>query len=121
MYVGIYASSIRLDFPANAHVTLAYGKIQPTEKVTEETNAGLMTTVVSVEYWKQADVTVLVLEKTDELERLFNFYRRKHFAYDEEFIPHITVAKGNEVVDWSQALEERVELSDVYYQIKESK
>lgn len=117
----IKAKAIAPWLPENAHVTMAYGDIQATKPIVESV-CNIQDTVASVEYWIDADVTVLVLTDADgSLGFVHEYYARNGASYDRKFIPHITVSKGNEVCAWQNTVGNMVHLSGLWYQIKEVK
>lgn len=104
------------------HVTLAFDKVNETKKL----NMGLLNEVLKnksaiikeVVYWEAPDLTVALLDSASILEA-HEFCKQLGFKYDLEFIPHVTLAKGDVVKDFAFLTNVEVKTNDTYLRIKD--
>lgn len=122
-YLG-YGAEINGTLCEKAHVTMAYGNIQATSRLTFKTMPTIACHVVDVLYWDKADLTVIVVgNKNDMLHKVQGELEAAGFTYDHQFEPHITIGKGD-IVDVVRAMlgnQSSVLLCNPFIQIKERK
>ncbi|BBL19189.1 hypothetical protein KIT04_020 [Vibrio phage KIT04] len=109
-------------FPENpgGHITLAFMDVAETDKL-YTCNLNFLyepATVVGVEYWAHSDVTVLLID-AECLLAARDYLEQQGFTYDHDFIPHITVAKGNKAKDYKDYICCSVSLEHTYLRVKD--
>lgn len=116
-------NALHPELDEKAHVTLAFNDVSEVSKFPLEFGSVyIISTVFEVVYWEQADVTVLLLSDLNgDVKDLQGYFESLGFTYNLEFIPHITVSKGDTVEHWSHMIGEDIDLSGVYLKIKEYK
>lgn len=111
----------KLAFLNNKHVTLAYAPVQVTDKLDVDSLSHLGAGVIcKVEYWAHVDLTVALIVSTPVLETQ-KALEHGGFGYDHEFIPHITIGKGDSVQQHKIAEGYSVGLHSPYIQIRKGK
>lgn len=107
------------------HVTLAFMDIKETKALNffySNPDELHNLPVISVEYWKDSDVTVATLKFNRALEVVKEEIETSGFTYnDYEFIPHVTLSRGNKTEEYKYLLEEKICLHHTYLRIKDFK
>ena len=87
-----FTSALKLE--NDLHITLCFCPAE-NKKGKVSTWSGISTAlVVSVEYWENVDVTVLIMQSDLAHER-HEYYKENGYTYGYEFKPHATVSKGD--------------------------
>jgi len=105
----------------NKHVTLSFSDTKATEKLSFNDLMGFFPCqgyVKDVVYWERADVTVALLNVENILEAQ-NYCASVGFDYDLEFIPHITLGRGDLVSESRDVIWRSLELVDCYIRLKD--
>ncbi|WBU76408.1 hypothetical protein WYMAN_193 [Vibrio phage Wyman] len=124
LYIAVEAHvATGIDEMLAGHITLAFMDIAETDKLffegVEFSTCDVF--VEGVEYWADSDVTVLTVIP-DEIEWVREYLEGQGFTYDDhEWIPHITVKKGNHVTDYSHLIDSKVHLGSAYLRLKDFK
>lgn len=115
------SSIVELD---DKHVTLAFNDPQNTDKLSLKTLMGFFPcvgVVKEVVYWDRAGVTVALLDCSALIEAQ-KYCQSVGYDYDLEFIPHVTVAKGESQVEaMSHLISKEVVMGDCYIRCKDFK
>lgn len=99
----------------SGHVTLCFCDANKGGKVS--TNSGQDDATISdVVYWPHVDLTVLLVDSEFAHDR-YNYYKENGYTYDHEFIPHITVGKGDVVEDFKRLIGFEFYLGEEYIRI----
>ena len=72
--------------------------------------------VMNVTYWKEADITVAIVDCKLAVQR-HEYYKNAGYGYDHEFIPHITLGKGNQVDKYSELLYKYFPVGEEYIRL----
>lgn len=108
----------------SGHTTLAFLTPKETEKISaldlllpEDDSVGVVKEIV---YWEKADLTVMLVDCPSSLLKLQKKLSNKGFSYEEfEFIPHITIGKGNQIEKFKHFKGNTIEFYDVYFRMKD--
>ena len=82
-----------LDAQIDGHITLCFCDANKSGKVSTHHGHGIAT-VIDVVYWERVDLTVALVDCDLAIER-HEYYKANGYGYDHDFIPHITIGKGN--------------------------
>lgn len=125
LYIAVRAEIKRHD--EDYHITLCHMSPKDTDKLSLNMKFNSFhTRVTDVVYWADADVTVALIEPNDDMEQLKFYLQMQGFTYnDHEFIPHITLGRGDLVElhkPWTVDSPVFVYMKDgIYLKIKELK
>lgn len=81
------------DHEIKGHITLCFCDARKAGKFSTS-NAKGAATVINVEYWDRVDLTVLTVDCKLAIER-HEYYTDLGYTYDYDFLPHITMGKGD--------------------------
>lgn len=101
--------------PIDGHITLCFCDTEKAGKFSTFNGKGAAT-VVDVEYWEHVDITVLVVDCQVAKIR-HEYYKSLGYTYDHEFIPHITVGRGDVVSDFIHLKGDRFIVGSEYARI----
>lgn len=104
------------------HLTLMYGELKATPRfyLGEHGMRGHGTNVEDIVYWEHVDLTVAIINHTKYLQDRFDFYSKElGIEYDYEFVPHVTLGKGNLVEEHAYLKGTDVDFSDEYIRFLE--
>ena len=105
----------------NKHVTLSFGDTKATDKLSFNELMRFFPCqgyVKEVVYWERPDVTVALLN-TENILSAQKYCQSVGFDYDLDFIPHITLGKGNLVDKFKEVEWQNFELVDCYIRLKD--
>lgn len=120
----VYIAALsKSDLPAldNKHVTLSFGDTKATKKLSFNELMRFFPSqgyVKDVVYWERADVTVALLNTENVLEAQ-RYCASVGFDYDLDFIPHITLGRGDLVSESKDVVWQSLELVDCYISLKD--
>ena len=77
----------------DGHITLCFCEVKKSGKVSTHYGHG-EAIIIDVVYWPHVDLTVILVECSLANER-HEYYKSHGYDYDHEFIPHVTIGKGN--------------------------
>lgn len=78
------------------------------------------TTVNRIEYWKDPNLTVAILNLTPEMEQVKNLCESSGFTYDKhKWIPHLTLGVGNQLEKFGYLVGTNVLLYKPYLRLKD--
>lgn len=123
LYIAVRAEIKRHE--QDYHITLCHMSPKETDKLSLNMKFNSFHTYVKdVVYWKDDNVTVALIEPNDDLEQLKFYLQMQGFTYnDHEFIPHITLGRGDLVEhhkQWDIGSPVFVSMKDgIYLKIKE--
>jgi hypothetical protein len=75
------------------HLTTCFCDADKAGKFSTSNGSG-KAVVIDVEYWERVDLTVLTVDCDFAVDR-HEYFNSLGYAYDYEFIPHITIGKGD--------------------------
>ncbi len=81
------------DHQVEGHITLCFCEANKGDKFSTSGAKGIAT-VINVEYWDWVDITVLTVDCKLAVER-HEYYSSLGYTYDYEFLPHISMSKGD--------------------------
>jgi hypothetical protein len=98
------------------HVTTMFAPIVATQRMQTVPDSE-QCKIVSVEHWADPDITVAVL-KSHLAEARHRYFSDAGFKYGHEYIPHITLCKGNHVSKYQGLISYPVVLGHEYIRFK---
>lgn len=104
-----------LDSKIDGHITLCFCETKKSGKVSTHNGNGVAT-VIDVVYWERVDLTVALVDCDLAMER-HEYYKSNGYDYDHEFIPHVTIGKGDLVADNLAINGERLIVGNEYIRI----
>jgi hypothetical protein len=111
-----FTAALKVDDPTiDGHITLCFCDAKKGGKFSTSPVKGIAT-VIDAEYWEKPDLTVLLIDCKFAVER-HEYYKSIGYTYDYEFIPHISVSKGNLVGEFKAMKGEILSVGNEYARI----
>ena len=105
----------------NLHLTFSFMGIVSTDKLDISSFAlDIKTTIKRIEYWKDPNLTVAILNLTPEMEQVKNLCESSGFTYNtHQWIPHLTLGVGEQLEEFMYLIDTDVYLYKPYLRLKE--
>ena len=100
------------DSQIDGHITLCFCDCIKSKKFSTFQGKGVAT-VTDIEYWERVDLTVMLVDCPLAEERQ-KYYHDLGYTYDYEFIPHISLGKGDKVSEYSHFKGEKLIVGNEY-------
>lgn len=97
------------------HITLCFCDADKAGKFSTFSGKGIAH-IVDVQYWERVDLTVLIVDCKLANER-HEYYKELGYTYDYEFIPHISLGKGDLTSDSGYLKGDRIVVGSEYARI----
>lgn len=125
-YTALRALATPYSEPSRGHITTSFTKVEGKMPKLESGNFILPwsiceAVVTAVEYWAEADMTVAVVNCPSAEKHHLDMVKLG-LGYEKEFIPHISLSKGDTAKQWQDKIGARYAVVDVYcgFVIKET-
>lgn len=121
LYVAIRTMS-DIEALDDKHLTICYMTVSETSKlnVNEIIPSQVSAKVTDIVYWERVNLTVALID-SEESKSAYQMLTNNGFTYDLDFIPHVTIGKGDKTEENINLIGKEIMIGNPYIRLRSSK